>query len=109
MTVYNEKRSCKRCVHKIPIWLTRFNTGNWSEAQTLNHCTDGMRVKSNFYLRPGTTILLRTKNSASSGFCTRTVEGLLTMSLGEVKWCRENSDVTPFSYDLGVKYFAPTY
>ncbi|MFC1811383.1 hypothetical protein ACFL03_01700 [Thermodesulfobacteriota bacterium] len=109
MTVYNEKRSCKRCGHEIPIWLTRFNTGNWSEAQALNHCTDGMRIQSNFLLRPGSTVLIRMKDIQSNGLRTSDSEGLPTIVLGNVKWCRENPDANQPPYDHGIKYFAPAY
>ncbi len=36
-------------------------------------------------------------------------EGLPTISLAEVKWCRENPDTASASYDVGVKYYPPEY
>ena len=109
MTAYNEKRSYERCPYETPIWLTRFNTGQWLEAQTLNHCMDGMCVKLNFYFQPGTPVLIRVKNYPSDGSCTCNFEGLPTITLGEIKWYREHPDITHPSYDVGVKYYAPEY
>jgi hypothetical protein len=105
----NEKRSCERCACGTPILLTRFNTTNWFEGQTLNHCTEGMCVQSNFLLRPGTTVLIRMKENAPNGSRPYAYEGLPTIALGKVKWYRENPDATPSSYDLGIKYFTPAY
>lgn len=106
-----EKRSCERRTYETPIRLTHFkgNGGHWLEAQTLNHCLDGMGVKSNVHFRPGTALLIRVEHCASNGSCTCAFEGLPSICLGEVKWCREISDATPSSYDLGFKYFAPEY
>lgn len=109
MTGQNEKRSCNRCACETPIWLTRFNTANWFEGQTLNHCAEGMCVQSSFLLRPGVTVLVRMKDSESNGPRTSDSEGLPTIVLGNVKWCRKNPDATQSSYDLGIKYFAPAY
>ena len=36
-------------------------------------------------------------------------EGLPTITLGEIKWCREISDAVFSSYEVGVKYYGPDY
>jgi len=109
MTTYKDKRSYERYPHMTPIWLTRFNSGRWLEAQTLNHCIDGMCVQSHFYFQPGTPVLIRVKNYPPAGSCNYNFEGFPTINLGEVKWCRENPDTTPASYGVGVKYYPPEY
>jgi hypothetical protein len=68
-----------------------------------------MCVHSNFLLRPGTTVLVRIRENESNCSHTSAAEGLPTMALGKVKWCKENPEAIQFSYDLGIKYFAPAY
>ncbi len=109
MTANTEKRSCKRCTYEAVIRMMHFNCGHWLEAQTLNHCLDGMCVNSNVHFRPGTALLIRVEHCASNGSCACAFEGLPNICLAEVKWCREISDATLSSYDLGFKYFAPEY
>jgi len=104
-----EKRSCERCTYAAPVRLTHFNGGHWLEAQTLNHCLEGMCFKSNVHFQPGTALLIRVEHCASNGSCACAFEGLPNICLGEVKWCREIPDATSSSYDLGVRYFAPEY
>ena len=104
-----EKRSCGRRTYEAPIRLTHFNGGRWLDAQTLNHCLDGMCVKSNVHFQPGIALLIRVEHYPSSGSRTCAFEGLPRICLGEVKWCREIFDATPSFYDLGFKYFAPEY
>lgn len=104
-----EKRSCDRCACGTSVLLTRFNTTDWFEGKTLNHCTEGVCVHSNFLLRPGTTVLMRRKDGESNGPPASASLGLPTIALGKVRWVKENPDATPSSYDLGIKYFAPAY
>ena len=48
MAVNNGRRSYERCVYEAPIGLAFFNSGRWSDTQTLDHSSHGMRVRSNF-------------------------------------------------------------
>lgn len=109
MTTYTDKRASERCTSGAPVRLTHYHTGRWLAGQTLNHCTEGMCVKSNLHVQPGTAILIRVEHFTSNGSCIWNFEGLPTMILGEVKWCQEIPDGTPFSYAAGVKYFLPDY
>ena len=103
------QRSSERRMYGAPIRLTHFNGGQWLEAQTLNHCTDGMCVKANVRFQPGTAILIRVEHRAWNDSCTCTHEGLPAMTLGEVKWCREIPEAAFAAYEVGVKYYAPYY
>ena len=104
-----EKRSCERYAHEVLIHFTRFNTGCWLKAQTLNHCLEGMCVKTNVHFQPGTTLLIRVEHDASRTSGTCAFEVLPTLILAEVKWCREIPDESFSSYEAGVKYYAPHY
>lgn len=109
MTYSAEKRSYKRCKYETSIKLTCFNSGSGVKAQTLNHCTDGMCVVSNSYLKPGTTVIVKVINFAPNDSCACTFDGLPTITFGEVKWCRGKSDINLPSYEIGLKYYAPGY
>ena len=109
MTSLGEKRSYKHCTNEAPIRLTCFNTGCWLDAQVLNHCLEGVCVKSNFDFHPGATVLIRVEKYPSNGSRTCDLEGIPTISLGEVKWCKETPDAISSSYEVGVKYYAPEY
>jgi hypothetical protein len=104
-----EKRACERHSNNIPVRLTRFNTGYWQEAKTLNHCLEGMCVKSNAHFQPGTTLLIRVEHGASGASSSCDFQELPTIILAEVKWCREISEISFFAYEAGVKYYAPHY
>ncbi|MBU0987963.1 MAG: response regulator [Proteobacteria bacterium] len=109
LTDFTEKRSCKRNRYEAAVRSTLFNTGTWIKAQTLNHCPEGMCIKSNVLFRPGTTLLIRLEHRPSKTSDTRNSEGLPTIILADVKWCREISDTSFASYEAGVKYYAPHY
>ncbi len=108
MATYNEGRSYRRCVYETPIGLAFFNSGRWSDAQTLDHSSGGMRVRSNSNFQLARTVIIQIKNYASNGSCTCNFNGLPIVTLGEVKWCRNITDAA-FSYEVGVKYYPPEY
>jgi len=109
MKTIRKKRSYHRCAYNASIGLSSFNSGQWLEAESLDHCKKGMCIKSNINFRPGTTLLIRVKNYPAKGSCPCAFEGLPSMTLGEVKWCRETPDSIFSSFKIGVKYFTPDY
>ena len=54
-------------------------------------------------------VLIRAGTYASDDSCTCDFEGLPTITLGEIKWCREISDAVFPSYEVGIKYYGPDY
>jgi hypothetical protein len=109
MAASRDKRAFKRHPFNAPIVFSAFNTTDCHDAQTSNHCQDGMSLKSALPLQLGKTICIRVKRfgpaSPHSGQC----EGLRSITLAEVKWCREIPPSNGFSYEIGVKYCAPVY
>ena len=69
MKADSEKRAFKRCTLKAPIRAAYFNIGNWVEAQTLNHCLEGMRFRSQCCFQPKSTILVRVEHYERNGSC----------------------------------------
>jgi hypothetical protein len=110
MKISAEKRAYERFPHITPIVFSYFNKQRYMDSQTLDHCTNGMCIKSNFFLQPGTAVYIRLKNNplawksrpgASSG--------LRFATLAEVKWCKYIHDENNAYYGVGVKYFECGY
>ena len=78
------------------------------EAEVLNHCLGGMCFKSNGYFR-SKTLVLRINHEGWDFARERGLEGLRSITLGEVKWCKKNHNKTSCVYETGIKYLAPVY
>ena len=101
-----EKRACERHRYIAPIVFSYFNKTHFFDAQTLNHCTSGMYIKSNFFLQPGAAVYIRVKKfNSNKGSCSGAYEGLRSVTLAEVKWCKHMHDENDSYYGVGVKYY----
>jgi hypothetical protein len=101
------KRAYDRCSYAVPISFSYFNGEHCFDAQTLNHCSGGMSFKSNFFLKPGTTLFIRVKEFHPNGSCTGACAGLRSATLAEVKWCTQVEDTETGAYGVGVEYYQP--
>jgi len=104
-----DKRACERHSHTAPILFSYFNKEYSYEAQTLNLCDGGMRFKSEVLLQPGATVYIRVKNFQPGGSSNGDCRGLRSVTLAEVKWCKEALDENRPLYEIGAKYYAPEY
>ena len=104
-----EKRACERHGYAADIAFSYFNGENSYIAELLNICADGMCFKSNLSLQPGATVCIRLIKTHPNGTRSCSCEGLRSITLGEVKWCREVIDAKTMPYGVGVKYFNPGY
>jgi hypothetical protein len=110
MKINAEKRAYERFPYIAPIVFSYFNNRRYVESQTLDHCTNGMCIKSNFFLQPGTAVYIRLKNNLLTGeSCPGASEGLRFATLAEVKWCKYMHDENDSYYGVGVKYFESGY
>ena len=109
MNVVKEKRHNERCQHMAPISFSYFNKESYFDAQTLNYGSGGMCFKSNFFLKSGTIVLIWLKKFNPHGFCNGVSAGLRSVTLAEVKWCKEIHDKDVPAYGIGVRYFPPIY
>jgi hypothetical protein len=105
-----EKRAYERRSYTAEIQFSFFNRKSCFEARTLNCCPGGLGFESDFFLKPGSVVLIRVKKFHPSGPCTGHCQALRLLTLSEVKWCREiSSAADTFSYGVGVKYFESDY
>jgi hypothetical protein len=109
MNAYTDKRACERRLYTAPIEFSYFNKKHCYEAQSLNHCDEGICFKSEVSLRPGATVNVRVKNFHPHGACNDSCRGLRLVTLAEVKWCNEILDETEPVYEIGAKYYPPRY
>ena len=104
-----EKRACERHSYTAPIAFSYFNKEHCFESQTHNHCDVGMCFKSNFFLQPGATVYIRVKKFHPNGTCSGDCQGLRSVTLAEVKWCKDFLNESEPFYEIGAKYYEPDY
>jgi hypothetical protein len=104
-----EKRANERQRFVAPIVFSYFNKEECFDAQTLNHCDSGLCFKSDVCLKPGASVYIRVKKFPLNGSCSSNCAGLRSVTLAEIKWCRELSDPIVHSYEIGAKYYEPAY
>ena len=110
MKISAEKRTFERFPYIAPIVFSYFNKQRCMDSQTLDHCTNGMCIKSNFFLQPGTAVYIRLKNNPLTGeSCPGASNSLRFATLAEVKWCKYMHDENDSYYEVGVKYFESGY
>jgi len=109
MKIQAEKRACQRHCHAADITFSYFNTEHFYKAEALNFGSGGMCFKSGLLLQPGATVCIRLKAVHDDPVGACVCEGLRSVTLAEVKWCREVPGGETSSYGVGVKYFAPAY
>jgi hypothetical protein len=104
-----EKRVNERRSFAAPIVFSYFNKKECFEAQTLNHCDKGLCFKSDVCLKPGATVYIKVKKFPSNGSCNGHCAALRSVTLAEIKWCREIPDPMVHTYEIGVKYYESVY
>ena len=110
MKINAEKRAYERFPFKAPILFSYFNNQRYVDSQTLDHCTNGMCIKSNIFLQPGTAVYIRLKsNLLTEEYCPSASSGLRFATLAEVKWCEFMHDENDSYYGVGLKYFESGY
>ena len=109
MNLQTEKRSSERHIHVGAITFSVFNQQNCLDAQSLDYGTNGLRFKSTSALHPGTTICIRTKPGEHDSHPDCLDEILRSVTLAEVKWCREIDGPDTSLYEVGVHFFPPHY
>ena len=104
-----EKRENNRQAATASIVFSYFNKNYLYGAEALNYCSSGMCFKSNLVLQPGASIYIRVKKYSPNGSGPNGSRGLRSVSLAEVKWCKEISAGDAPYYGIGVKYYDPVY
>lgn len=109
MKAPTSERAFEHRVYTATIEFSYFNTDHYYEAQTLNHSDEVVCFKSDIPIRPGATLVIRTKNLHPNGACSGECRGLRSSTLAEVKWCKEILDETESFYSICAQYYPPEY
>lgn len=99
-----ERRNCN-----ASMVFSYFNQTESYDAKVLNCSADGICFQSNLYLQPGAIVCIRVKEFRCSDSPEDKADGLHSMSLAQVKWCKEMPGAESAAYGVGVKYQAPIY
>ena len=104
-----EKRTYERYSLCADVAFSYFNKEPSYFTQTLNFGSGGMCFNSSILFNPGATVCIHLKKIHSEAAGTGVCEGLRSVTLGTVKWCREVPGHETPHYAVGVKYFEPAY
>jgi hypothetical protein len=97
--------------HRCPIECTVFNTDYSYAAQKIGHNAQGLCFESTSAFHKGTMLKIRLENYSTRDLDEEAWDGLRTLSVGEVTWCRptQEDDALGTIYNVGVKYYDPAW
>jgi len=102
--VTNRRRMEKRYACEAKIKWSYFNTVKSFDAKTLNCSPNGIYFETPNEVKSGTTIVIRTESFLSKNAGSNELNCLRTVSLAEVKWCRELSNDGDRYFEAGVRH-----
>ena len=91
------------------VYVAPYNSTQYFQGKMANYSRSGLYFESESALKPGTTILIRVQNNLHEDRAFEFKEGFRSMSLGEVKWCKEFISEGCTYYAVGVKYYETEY
>jgi hypothetical protein len=103
-TADKEKRMHERYHCEAMIKWSYFNRDRFYTARVFNVSRNGICFETPHAIRQGTTIYIRTETLISKNMRLNEMECLRTVSLGEVKWCREKVEDGVSCYQAGVRH-----
>ena len=109
MMMQHTKRICDRFDCCFSVCVARFNSTQYFQGKMANYSQNGLYFESESALQPGTSILIRVQNNLDVGRAFEFKEGFRSISLGEVKWCKEIISESSTYYGVGVRYYEPEY
>ncbi len=104
-----EKRSCERHYQEVPITVAYFNTNRYHSAKMLNYSEGGIYFESDFAFQPGASIYFRIEKKMTDLPARKIHNGFRSVTLGEVKWCKQINKGESSLSGMGVKYYELEY
>ena len=102
-----ERRESDRHHDKSSVTVAFFNTENYHSARCLNFSREGICFELDFPLKPGTIVFIRRDKTARSDMDADFQEGFRSVSVANVKWCKEITDRCDSGFGVGAKYYYP--
>lgn len=109
MRSFTNKRTWERCRYCVPIMFSYFNKNHLVNGQTINYGGGGIGIKSHMFLKPGATVYFRIKQFLPNAAGKGDSQGLRSVALAEIKWCKEIFNDAETFYEIGAKYYVPEY
>ena len=100
-----ENRIDQRHSCEVSIVCHCYNQPEIFNAKMLNYSKSGMYFKSNTALKQGANIYFKIINCPVFPSDPESCRGLRTVSLAEVRWCKELNNGNSGSFEVGVKYY----
>jgi PilZ domain len=109
MNDYIEKRACRRNNYTASITCTYFNADRFYSGKTTNHSKEGLLFESDFPLKTGASVYIRIEDLSldASGSKGSRSSRLPSLSLAQVRWCKEIHDPAGNYCKVGLKYYQP--
>jgi hypothetical protein len=101
---YAEKRAYQRYKCEALIKWSYFNKDRQFDARIVNFSTDGFSFETYSEISPHATIFTQLENLFTKNMSLSEQECLRTVSIGEVRWCRELSKDGLRCYVVGVRH-----
>jgi hypothetical protein len=105
MNTANEKRAFERQTYEAAIKFSYFNQKVTYRATLYNFSEGGFSFYSKIPIKQGTTILIKLEELAPDSTPGQKQLGLKTVSLAEIRWCREIPETRGDQYEIGAKFF----
>ena len=100
-----EKRYDERCGCEAIVKWSNFNGYMEFDAKIINFSRSGIYIEADRAIKPGTTILVKLEILLSGTWGSSAHGWLHTISIGEVKWCKELVGNNTEYYGIGVRYY----
>ena len=101
-----EHRSCQRCSHSGAVFFNVFNSDQPPQVGDLrNYCELGLCFEATHFVKPGTALYIRIVSATTRHSEPAAIPGCRTISLAEVKWCRDISEGENPRFGIGTKFY----
>jgi hypothetical protein len=105
MNNHTETRTDERCDCEAIVKWSRFNETMQFDARIVNFSRSGIYLETYQAIKLGTTILVKLEILLSGAWGSSDHGWLRTISMGEVKWCKELIRNDAELYGIGIRYY----
>ena len=103
---HTEKRYDQRYGCEAIVKWSYFNENKQFDAKIINFSRTGIFIEADQAIKPGATIFVRLEILLSETWGSSDHGWLRTISLGEVKWCKELTKDSVDYYGIGISYYS---
>ncbi len=86
---------------EIPIWCAPFNTSEYREVDIVRIEEDGLVLRADAPVQPGTILITRCRSCAAEAPLPLKCPAVRTIGIVEIKWCRQtHADAMSRAYEI---------